>query len=68
VTPVIAPGANPLAINISASDAAATFAWKPLTAYRIQFNDNEVQDVAGGKGALPAAADFNLCFKTNAAS
>lgn len=69
-TPVIAADPkNDLAINLSVTDGGAGLAFKPLKAYVVTFAaGNAVADVAGGPGALPVAAAFNLCFKTSAAA
>jgi hypothetical protein len=40
-------------------------AWLHGKTFTITFNAGAtVQDAAGGVGALPAAADLTLCFKT----
>ena len=57
------PASGVITLNIAATDP--TLAWNPDKAYTITFSDdNAVADLAGGPGALPGAADFELCFTT----
>jgi len=55
-------------IGLTETVAGAGLAWKPTSFYSITFSDtNAVADLAGGPGAFPGAADFNLCFNTDVA-
>lgn len=66
---VIAAGANGGQLTLATNNAGADLAWNPESAYSITFTDtNAIQDLAGGPGALPAAAAFTLCFRTNTAT
>ncbi len=56
-------------VELSLNTAGADLAWEAESFYSITFTaDNAVADLAGGAGALPAAADFTLCFNTNTAT